>query len=224
MPGLIELFPIQNTIETIPSWYKTIPVTVKSAPGPMKGTMRTCPGVSDLYRRGIVIPAWTDMYVDWEKPGGSGLNVQPAYLGEPHDSGQWGDHSVLKDYMHLKFLSPWKFKEKTGVEFLFTNTFWHQPTLKYFVPNGIVEFKDQHTTNVNVWIPKSGFPKTFTIQAGDPVAQLVPLSEKEVVIHTHEIDEKEYMKTLMGYSFTFNAQYFKKKKIKDSKPKKCPLF
>jgi hypothetical protein len=217
--GLPDLFPIKYASDCMPSWFKSIPPTLKAPSGPTVGTMRSCPGVNELFNTGLIIEAWSDMYIDWSNPK-EGIYVQPEEIAVPHPNWQWNFNPAFENYQHLKLITPWKFKEKTGVNFMFTGTFWSDLANKFVVPNGVVEYKYQHTTSINIMIPKSGFPKTLTISAGEPIAQIVPLSEKDVVIHMHEISRDEYNNDFNSYVFSFNAQYYKRKKFLE---KNCPM-
>lgn len=217
MPTLTDLFPVLLAEERIPSWHKGLSAVCKSPSGPMKGTMKTCPGVNDLFRTGIILQSWCDMYINWENPGNSGMYWEPQDKGESHHPLQWGDTPQFKNYFHFKFLSPWKFVEKTGIKWIMMNTFWHDTSQRYIVPAGMVEYKYQHTTNVNMFIPKASFPKNLTINAGKEISHIIPLSEKDIVLHQHEISETEYIRKYMGIPFSFTSQYYKKKKILQAK-------
>lgn len=224
MPEIIDLFPVYKSGEKIPQWHKNVPPTFQHPGQPGKGTIRTCPGVTELFKEGITIQSWGDIHINWDSNTVNnpfGIEALPQGVGEPHYSGQWNDAREFQEYHHIKINSPWKFVEKTGVKFLFTNAFWNVPTLKYFIPNGLVEYKYQHTTNVNMWIPKSAFPKNVLIPAGTPLTQIIPLSEKEVVIHMHKIGLLEYKEKYTHHPFSFAASYYKRKKLIESK--KCPL-
>lgn len=219
MPTLSQLYPPVLATEKVPTWWKSLTTTVKSPTGPMRSTMKTCPGVSDLFRTGIILQAWHDLYLDWSDQVTlpTGVYWEPQDVGEVHSPSQWGNNSLFKDYVHFKFLSPWRFVEKTGVRWLFINPYWHDPNIKYHVPPGMLEYKYQHATNVNMFLPKNSFPKNLTIPVGTPLAHIIPMSDKDVVIHTHEISEDEYIKKYMGIPVSFTAQYYKKKKILESK-------
>lgn len=203
---LPKLFPIIHASERIPNFWKTLPTTVPHL-GPQRGTMKTCPGVSSLYRTGFIIQSWSDYWIDVEN---NKLSWQPQGAAESHNPSQWND--AFKNHYHLKLVSPWRIREKTGVKFMFTNTIWHDEEFKPKVLNGIVEYKYQHTTSVNMLIPKNMFPKSQLIPAGKELAHIVPLSEKDVVIKMHVVDDKELNK-LAPWVWTFNGHYFKRKKM-----------
>jgi hypothetical protein len=204
------LFPIQYAEERIPTFWKNLPTTVKHG-GPERGTMRTCPGVSTLFRTGFIIQNWCDYWVSTEN---SLLKFFPDESAESHNSKQWGDY--LKSYHHLKLNSPWKIREKTGVNFLFTNCFWHDDEFKPLTVNGMVDYKYQHTTSVNLLIQKNMFPKEFTIPAGKELAHVVPLSEADIKIQMHTVSQAEYS-TFNPPVWTMNGQYYKRKKLLKSK-------
>jgi len=203
---IAELFPVLHAKESLPDFWKTLPTTVPLA-GPGRGTMKTCPGVSELYKTGLILQSWSDLYVDIDN---NSLKWDPQPAAESHNVAQFNNY--FKHYYHLKFVSPWKFIEKTGVKFLYTNLFWHDETFKPMVVNGMIEYKYQHTTSCNMMIPKNMYPKSTIIPAGKPLCQIIPLSEKEVNFKMHVLSSDEFNK-FDPYVFTFNGHYFKRKKM-----------
>ena len=213
IPELPILFPIIHSSDRLPEFYKKIPSTVVQN-GPTRGTMKTCPGVSDYFKKGFILQAWSDYYINTEN---SCLTWNPEIMAESHNPKQWGNDS-FKNFYHLKLVSPWLIKEKTGVNFLFTNVLWHDDQTKYVVPNGVLNFKYQHTTSVNTLIQRTQFPKDFVISAGTPLAHVIPLSENDIEIKMHEVTEFEFER-IKAYVFTFNGNYYKRKKILQSREK-----
>jgi len=209
-PDLATLFPFRLASEKLPGWFKHLPNGMEFH-GPIRGTMKTCPGVSDLFRSGFIIVNWLDVYIDVSN---NKIDWMPKPRAESHNSGQWDGPktSFLKDFYHLKLVSPWKMREKTGIKWLFTNPFWYDDTFKPLVVNGMVEYKYQHTTSVNMLVPKNMFPKNITIPAGKELAHVIPLSDKEIVLKTHVVTDNE-MKKLDPLTFAFQGNYFKRKKI-----------
>ena len=118
----------------------------------------------------------------------------------------------------MKLITPWRIKEKTGVNFMFTNTFWHNNTSTYTVPNGVVNYKYQTTASVNMVVNKNVFPNKFEIKAGEPLAHVIPMSDKQLKIKLHLVTVEEYAK-LDFYQFTFAGNYYKRKKILQDKGK-----
>ena len=209
-PGIIELFPIRDADEVMPLWFKTVPTSTKSPSGSSVATVRTCPGMVELFKEGIVIPSWCDLYLDWTK---GFLYSEPENMGRSHPDWQWDKSAVFKDFHHLKIGSPWKFKEKTGSKFMMTNTWWNKPGVKHFVPNGLIEFKYQHSSNINLWIPKAGFPQNYTINAGEPLCQLINLEGKKIKFHLHYTDKDKIDHDVNDHLFSQVGQYYKRKKL-----------
>jgi hypothetical protein len=206
---LVKLYPILPAEQRLPGFFKKIPTTIKTPSGPHRGTLKTCPGVNDLFKQGLIIQAWSDIYLNWTSPN---VYWEPQNSAESHSSLQWNNSSEFQEYYHFKLNSPWKFKEKTGAKFLMTNAHWHKNNSPYFVPNGVLEFKYQHTTNVNTWVNRNTFPKDTTISAGTELCQVIPLSDKQIVLHQHEISVDEYLKMQVVF-YSFGAQYLKRRKI-----------
>lgn len=207
---ILDLFPITEAKSFSPKWYKDLPPTVQYQ-GPKRGTMKTCPGITDLFKKGFIIPSWRDYYAEMR----NGIpSIVPEEEGEIHHPDQWGDG--LKGYGHIKLIAPWYIKEKTGVSFFFTNTYWNSNITSYFIPNGVVDYKNQHSANVNMVVAKKIFPNNFNISAGEPLAHVIPLSEKKIKIHLHVVSRIEF-NDMQPYNFSFASQYYKRKKMGDEK-------
>lgn len=213
IPELPDLFPIVKSGEMLPSWFKDLPATTNYQ-GVDRGTMKMCPGVTEYFKSGFILPAWRDFKIEVN----SGIpNVYPGEEVDLHNPVQWG--KGLEGYAHVKLVSPWRIKEKTGAKFLFTNVFWHKNRHQFFVPNGIVEYKYQCTTNVNMVVSKNIYPNEFIINAGDPLVQCIPISDKQIKIKMQVVDPIEFA-TTDSYHFAFSGNYYKSKKLKESKSRK----
>jgi len=206
IPELETLFPLLYAEERIPNFWKNLSPTVNHF-GIHRGSAKTCPGMGSLFKTGFILQNWHDYAISTED---STFRWHPENEAEQHNPKQWGEY--LKSYHHLKLISPWRITEKTGVNFLFTNCFWHDDEFKPLVVNGVVDYKYQRTTSVNMLIPKNMFPKSLTIPAGKELAHIIPLSDKDIEIKMHTVTENEYQR-LGTYTFSFNGQYFKRKKI-----------
>jgi len=208
LPELPILFPITNSGNLLPEFWKSLPNTIehnnKTFP-----TMKTCPGVNSLYKHGFIMPAWSDITIDTSN---NKLTWSPDSVAATHPTAQWGDKG-FSDYYHIKLHSPWAFKEKTGVKFLLTNTFWHDSTFKPRIVNGLIEFKYQHYSNINMFVPKLITPKMIKISAGKELAQFIPLSDKRVDIKMHVVSDNEMNTQFSPLRFTDINWYYKHKKL-----------
>ena len=84
------------------------------------------------------------------------------------------------------------------------------------IPPAILNFKHQHALNVNVFFKKPENDKTerFEMYAGQPLIYLTPLTEKRIIIKTHQVSEKEIENLFLRPIFFTNI-YNKVKKLKD---------
>jgi hypothetical protein len=133
------------------------------------------------------------------------------------------DSPVFSDLIHIKIMSPWFIQEKTGCEFQWNSPWWNNVSQhnKFFIPPGIVEYKYQHRSNINMFINKS--PSNFMIAAGTPLVHIVPLSDKDVQIKCHYLPQEEYNKKFYAHQMKFVGSFKEKKKIAKSKESKCPF-
>jgi hypothetical protein len=124
-------------------------------------------------------------------------------------------NKYLKDYHHFKLISPWRFKEKSGVNFLFSQPFYNfeNPT-DFIIPPAIVNYKYQHNTEVNFFVgkPKEGTRHRLSLDAGQPLVYLTPLTEKRVVVKAHEVTKAEWDKVQLPRLF-FTGNYKKDKHL-----------
>jgi hypothetical protein len=213
IPDLPNLFPITPAKEELPDYWKNLETTVTNQ-GIVKSTMRLCPGVQYLHTQGFIIKNWADVTINTQN---NRLSWEPNQLADSHESYAWGDR-ILKEYYHFKILSPWAFKEKTGVKFLMTNTFWHDTSFKPFIPNGLIEWKYQHFTNIHMFIPKLNTAhKNIIIPAGKPLVQVFPLSDKVIETKMHVVTDNELKSMFEPFRFTKVGWYFKRKKLLNKK-------
>ena len=94
------------------------------------------------------------------------------------------------EYNHIKLNSPWIFQEKTGIKFLWMGAEWALDKYNIKVLPGVINFDIVSYTNVNIMFPKDD--KDFFVSVGQPLVQLIPLSEKKLVLKNHLINRNEY--------------------------------
>jgi len=160
-------------------------------------TIRRCVGVKDLFSHGYILPAWSDIKIEVTEQGNlfytdSVSGVSGNLTLQQHDRIQYGS-GIYKDRVHIKLLCPWYLTEKTGVKFTWNQCTYHNTErhANYHALSGILDFKAQHNTHVNIFVKKG---TTLTVNAGDPLIQLIPLTDRDVELRHHEIDANEYEK------------------------------
>lgn len=223
--------PPVKTSKTFPEWWinlpKKIPVfdyTTSDYVHPTLHTtnMRTCYGFVELFKKGLIIENFFDINIKTTED-----NIRYMYEGgfppQTHPSYQLGDG--FKNYYHLKINNPWLFSEKTGVHFLLIGASWHLENYDFIIPPGVLRFDIQASANINMFFPKKN--NMFSIPKGQPLAQIIPLSEKKLVIRKHLITKDEaksraHNTALHGWYGIYNTLklYKRNKKREESK---CPF-
>lgn len=210
--------------EFVPDWWKELPKTYVPRNGffPVP-TMRTCPGIIDLYKRGIMLSAWCDVAVEVGKTGTDNYRWQfsdPAHNAEIHDGEQIGTHFNSEEYAHLKLSSPWVFRATDTTPFVWQDPTWNTLyNFDYKVLSGIAEFKYQHVTNVNLIFKRREETYTNYIRYKTPLAHLIPLTnDKKIKLKHHQVSEKEFG-SFFNTRMMFNGHYKQAQKDK----KGCPV-
>jgi hypothetical protein len=158
-------------------------------------TLKNCDALREIFRGGIIIPFWTDLIC---KPASflrkeTNLTLMsPPFTAEPHPKIQFP--GIFDSSIHIKLISPWKIREKTGVQFLFSSATWnlHKFVDKFVVLPGVVSYNYMSGTNINIFIYKTS--ADFTIEAGQPLVHIYPLTENKIEYRTHLVDMREYEK------------------------------
>ena len=107
---------------------------------------------------------------------------------------------------------------------MWTSAFYNQlaELSAYHILPGIMDFKYNHGTNVNMFFPK--VDNKILFKAGTPLAHIIPMSENKVEIKTHVVTEAEMEKIEpASYVSTFINKYDINKKILKAKEKGCPF-
>ena len=187
----IKFFP--NEIKSISNYYTETDATTKIEYE--AATIRKCIGLIDYYKSGFILPMWTDFIAQPK----SGIKNETAVAMVSHPF-FYNSHSrnqypgLFEDYIHIKLSSPWLLREKTGVKFSWNSPTWnlHKHIRNFTVVPAVVSYNYQAQTNVNLFIDKNS--DNFTIKSGTPLVHLIPISEHNVVLKHHLVDEKENSK------------------------------
>jgi hypothetical protein len=172
----------------------------------------------DYYKNSVAIPLWSELCVTvydqanfaWQfsdKTSAASLHVERQYKG----------FSVAKTHKQIKLFSPWRFKTKEDLNWLFTNPIYNRQELQnYLFCQGFLNFKHQTATHMQLFLDVST-PRTYIIPFGS-VFLLTPLTDKKVVIHRHLVS-KEYFESIGegGMPISFISKYKKQQRTT-----KCP--
>jgi len=230
LPPVYELFKIDHAHRFVPQGWKSLPLYNEMKPNTNPAskitipvsTIKRCVGLTNLFTTGFILPSWTDVNIEMMADGRFNIydpmNVQKA---DPHPDWMWWSE-LYKGYSHLKLYSPWLIREKSGINFSWQQCDWHntERLSNFHVLSGVIDYKAQHNTHVNVFMKKNSSVK---IQAGEPLAQMIPLTDKDVELRNHLIDDTEYNK--IANSFTSKFMWFGQHRalLSAKKESKCPF-
>ena len=115
----------------------------------------------------------------------------------PHEFKQFEGWIEEDSHRHIKLASPWGIKTKSNINFAFIDPLWNRSNISdYTVLTGVLDFKYQNESNVNIIVPVRSEYKEFKIMAGDPVVQVLPLTESKIDIRCHLVNQQEYEKNV----------------------------
>lgn len=177
-------------------------------------------------QKGHVIPLWSDMAININnKPEFPMINwafCDTNCNAQIHSNVQFQGFVSYNKLQHLKIITPWQFKEKTGCKFVFFQPSWTMKKLNNHltVISGITDFKYQNSTNIQMFLhySKNTNEESLLIDAGTPLYQFVPVSDRPVKIHYHIVEERLY--NSMNVPDKFSNMYFHRKQLIE---KKCPF-
>lgn len=232
-PFAYEHAKIDLARRTIPEWWKELPNSQSLT------NMKACKGFTDYYNSSLYLPSWirvnfsvkdrNERQMTWKCT--SDLSV------EVHNHNQFAGF-VSYDYQLLKIISPWYVKCKEDVKFSVSDPIWNRQGVDNIITlPGILSFKYQYETNINIMIKYLDLPREVDIMAGDPLMIMTPLTERKIILNHHYIDEKEKAKFMFPERLflqgsnedrgKFNLLKFKKifvdKNLEAAEKPKCPF-
>lgn len=230
-PDVIKYSSVDYAHKFFPDWWKNLNKTFIAKENNIDvelATIKTCVGFIEQYQHGIIIPMWSDFHIKL------GSTIKPEYFWKFSDNiSSCGNHSseqrgseYLPDnkYCHVKLNSPWFFKCNEDIKFALTPTFWnfYKPE-DILIPPGILDFKYQMATNINIFFWYKEKEETYYIKHGKPLVQFIPLSERKLKIKTHLVSKEEMDKLFPRVPISRLQRYRKQKKIMQKNEKSCPF-
>jgi hypothetical protein len=227
-PAVFDQFPIVSAGECMPEWWKEMSSSYQtinrfSVPTRMP-TVKRCDGIIDYYKTGFVIPMWEEVTLktlmagQWAFESSNGI----AAIGE-HNRDQFASSAAFNDYIIIKFKPPWLITEKTGVQFIFTQPIWNQLKKLHqgmVIPLGVLDYRNQTSAAINIMFPKKD--SIYQFEVGEPMAHIIPLSEKELKVKTHLVTQAEYeiLDKRGNFRPKFMGSYKRSKQLNKGK---CPF-
>ena len=222
---IITTSPIDFAIKYAPDWWLNLPNSFEMDgtfwPSP---TMKGCTGFTEYYRKSIAIPLWCDLALAvkdnelyWQFADQSTNSIN-------HPPQQYGNFWPTDEYRHLKIDTPWIFRTKENIDWVWTSPSYNMKDLdKFTILPGITNFSYVGTPNINMMFNLKNERKLI-LPVNHVLVHLTPMTERKIEIKRHLLDSKEYekMNNDIHPKISFSGVYGKTKKLKE-KHKKCPF-
>jgi len=207
-----EWAPIKETRHFIPTWWKETQAEypaghVQNAPA---STIKRCEGFIELYKRGFMLPLWSDLAItigSLQRPELSYVFASQEQSMRDHPAWQRGQYLPEPNYAHGKIISPWAIRTKELVPCLIFQPTWnvHSPDM-FIVPPAVVEYKYQAATNINFFVTAINIKRAFNIPFNTPLMQIVPQTQRKFELKLHLVSEDEFNK-VQNPIITFTRNY-----------------
>lgn len=201
-----DLYPIIESSKAIPDWFSNMKGNYLGDDFVPASTVKKCPAVAKNIMAGFIMPLWSDLALFHDS-----VNKQCKW--QFSDNGGLGSHSAIqwdawkdpKNVMHLKLDSPWRFRTKQELKFLWQAPYFHKTNSVLEVVQGIDSYHCLHSTNINCFVD---ITKDYTtlIRANTPLVHLIPMTEKEVIVKNIFISKEEW-EQMNKPNPTFQASY-----------------
>lgn len=223
--NVYDYAPIRLANKNLPDWWKQLPKHEEIDDSLFgRPNMKSCYGLIDLYKTGIILPMWSDIRF-LLSPDGS-LKFQysdQTSTADFHSPDQRKGWASPDKYTHIKLISPWFFSCKENISWMLIPPMYNQDDLiSYLICIGILNFKYQSSTNINIILPIPKERKIIQIDHGQPVAHIIPLADnREIEIKNHLMSAEDYKKMKDRIQpITFFRKYEKMIRLQKSK---CPF-
>lgn len=219
-----EYFPISKARDFIPQWWKDLPINTPN-PGCENEiqsdsnqalTMKRCPGIIEYYKKGFMLPLWSDVEFINNNKNISFSMASP--VGESrfefHSPIQKGEFLSNDIWEHIKIISPWVFETSENVDFLYLQPHWNLNELNkdILIPNGHIDFYINHATEIQLFFNKKTSDTVTAIKAGMPMIHLIPLTDKKIKLHVLYDNGGVAFNRLTKYNISFVGDYYRKLK------------
>lgn len=191
--GVITTAPIVHAIKNTPKWWQDLPPyrMVKDVMYPTH-TAKYCTGIVDYFAKSIVIPLWSDLMIKVNDAGS--YNWQFADMESTavvHNTASQAT-GFMPTYGHIKLQTPWKFKTKEEISWVWSHPVYNFPNNNALVSlPAVVNYKWQATTSINMLISLDK-PQDFFLKHGQSLIHITPMSDRKVKIVRHLVSKEEY--------------------------------
>ena len=238
-PFAYEYAKIAPSTQYYPEWWQNIKREIETGKDEVFGrpiispTVKGCRGITSLYKHSYVIPMWEFLTINVHNNKYSWQTNNNPQLIAKHSPVQYEGWVDNENYTHFKIISPWWLKTKSDINFMYVDPVWGRSEIAdYCVLPGILDFKYQYATHINMMVQMTEKFKSIKFTPGTPLVHIVPLTDKNIDLRCHLVDRDKIAgivpNTRLNYPEDLSVkQYaYKKKFLNDHEArseKKCPF-
>ena len=213
--------PIQRASKFFPDWWKNIDSNAESP------TMRHCAGFVDLFKSSFVVPMWADAELTVEQEGTDGIGWQFYDFStdiKVHPNEQRGSYLDNEKWQHAKITNPIFIHCTEEINFLFHDACWNRENFDdYIIPSGILEFKYNHSLNINMMLKRKEDKYTLFLNHKQPLVYLTPITDRKVKINYHIVTPEEFVTKKPKLAHTKTKKMQTAKELAKQSKSKCPF-
>lgn len=164
-------------------------------------SIKHCRAFMDFYSKGIVMPLWGEVEIIVHPLGHKGdiytwraSNKDFDLHSGNHAKFQWSGFGN-ENLFNIKFMSPWYFKTKELVHFVWSQPTWSLPNTFNGLINlpGVIEYKTQQATPINFVLEQKEEEQKFNLSPLTPIVMQHAMTERPIEIRHHLVSEETFM-------------------------------
>ena len=213
----------QKSIRAAPQWFKSLEreMDLPMQDGLPGLTAKACLPMTDAFSLGFMLPLTLDVHLRIPEDRVSiqmGYDQEAPFVPiEQHHPGQLGaPNPPFHAAMPLKFINPWRIKVPEGYSVLIAPPL-SRPDLPFTPFSGLVDC-DRFDTTINIPFLWNGPVGDFTLPAGLPIAQLIPIRRdtliKESVARASTPEELDAQKLAATRKYGEESTYAREWRVK----------
>ena len=196
--GVADLFPIIESKDYNPNWIKKARedyLQWKKKKGQVDVHLYRCPGIFDLFNYGYIVRSWCDVTMEIHKEtiedgkfqGPAAWKLFPIIASHPDYIMKFipRPKGTLNNYIRINTL--WHIVAPKGIKFLFL-PLPYPDSFEFYNAPGILD--PGIVPNINLQLSWN-ITGSYFIQAGTPLGQLIPLTEKKYDFICRDMNEND---------------------------------
>ena len=227
IPGVVDLYPIVEAKDCLPRWAESARNNYIQNKKTQQGRFNhiyQCPGIFDLMTQGYIVPMWHDVIIStngnpdefgWTVPTSEILELNTDTDIIENQTNGLGSLMPIKPWSLntlIKINTPWNIIAPKNVKLLILPIAYPD---RFEFESSIGILDPGYSNEVNIQMFYNVAKGDVTIKAGTPLAQIIPLSERDFTLICRDMNNWDKL-WLQKKKYFENATFkIKRNKIKD---------